>query len=62
MIWYVADEFNNNPPSGTPFYLFPFHRRHNQQNGEVVKFVGSDEQLVMMPPSNKLKARQTFII
>ncbi|KAK8884631.1 hypothetical protein M9Y10_043747 [Tritrichomonas musculus] len=74
MVWDVADEFNTNPPSGTPFYLFPFHGRHNQhfvykdgmiyaqQNGQVVTFVGGDEPLVMMPPSNQLRARQTFTL
>ena len=74
MVWDVADEFNTNPPAGTPFYLFPFHGRHNQhfvykdgmiyaqQNGQVVTFVGGDDPLVMMPPSNQLRARQTFTI
>ncbi|KAK8871967.1 hypothetical protein M9Y10_007717 [Tritrichomonas musculus] len=74
MVWDVADEFNTNPPAGTPFYLFPFHGRHNQhfvykdgmiyaqQNGHVVTFVGGDEPLVMMPPSNQLRARQTFTL
>ena len=74
MVWDVADEFNLDPPSGTPFYLFPFHGRHNQhfvykdnmiyaqQNGQVVTFVGGDEPLVMMPPSNQLRARQTFTL
>ena len=74
MVWDVADESNLNPPEGTPFYLFMFHGRHNQhfiykdnmiyakQNGHVVTFVGGDEPFVMMPPSNILKARQTFTI
>ena len=74
MVWDVCDEFNTNPPAGTPFYLFPFHGRHNQhfvykdemiyaqQNGMVVTYVGGDEPLVMMPPSPILKARQTFKI
>ncbi|KAK8892934.1 hypothetical protein M9Y10_030186 [Tritrichomonas musculus] len=74
MVWDVADEFNPNPPEGTPFYVFPFHGRHNQhfiykkgmiyaqQNGHVVTYVGGNEPLVMMPPSRALKARQTFRI
>ena len=74
MVWDVADEFNPNPPAGTPFYVFPFHGRHNQhfiykngmiyaqQNGHVVTYVGGDEPLVMMPPNKALKARQTFRI
>ncbi|KAK8857753.1 alpha-actinin [Tritrichomonas musculus] len=74
MVWDVADQFNLNPPEGTPFYLFMFHGRHNQhfvykdnmiyaqQNGHVVTFVGGEHPLVMMPPSNKLRARQTFTI
>ena len=74
MVWDVADEFNPNPPAGTPFYVFPFHGRHNQhfiykngmiyaqQNGHVVTYVGGNEPLIMMPPSKTLKARQTFRI
>lgn len=33
-----------------------------KQNGHVVTFIGGDEPFVMMPPSDKLKARQTFTI
>ena len=74
MVWDVADHYNLNPPEGTPFYLFPIHGRHNQhflynggmiyaqQNGQVVTYVGGDVPLVMMAPSEKLKARQTFYI
>ncbi|KAK8897721.1 alpha-actinin [Tritrichomonas musculus] len=74
MVWDVADEFNPTPAEGTPFYVFPFHGRHNQhfvykkgmiyaqQNGHVVTYVGGSEPLVMMPPSRTLKARQTFRI
>ena len=74
MVWDVADELNNDPPAGTPFYLFPFHGRHNQhfiykdemiyakQNGQVVTYVGGEVPLVMMPPSHKLRARQTFAL
>ncbi|KAK8896778.1 alpha-actinin [Tritrichomonas musculus] len=74
MVWDVADEENLNPPPETPFYLFPFHGRHNQhfiyknnmiyakQNGHVVTYIGGDEPFVMMPPSENLKARQTFTI
>ena len=74
MVWDVSDEENLNPPAGTPFYVFPFHGRHNQhfiyrdgmiyaqQNGHVVTYVGGDEPLVMMAPSKSLKARQTFSI
>ena len=51
MVWDVADQYNLNPPEMTPFYLFPFHGRHNQhfvyqnnmifaqQNGWVVTYV-----------------------
>ena len=74
MVWDVADEFNQDPPAGTPFYIFPFHGRHNQhfvykngmiyaqQNGHVVTYVGGEEPFIMMPPSKTLKARQTFRI
>ena len=74
MVWDVADEVREDPPAGTPFYLFPFHGRHNQhfvykngmiyaqQNGHVVTYIGGDEPFVMMAPSDKLKARQTFTI
>ena len=33
-----------------------------RQNGQVFTYTGSDEPFVMMPPSDKLKARQTFTI
>ena len=33
-----------------------------KQNGHVVTYVGGDQPLVMMPPSNALRARQTFTI
>ena len=74
MVWDVADEFNPDPPAGTPFYVFPFHGRHNQhfvykngmiyaqQNGHVVTYIGGNEPLVLMPPNKALKARQTFRI
>lgn len=74
MVWDVADQYNTNPPAGTLFYLFMFHGRHNQhfvykdnmiyskQDGQVVTFVGGDKPIVMMPPSNKLRARKTFVI
>lgn len=74
MVWDVADEFNLDPPAGTPFYLFMFHGRHNQhfiyknnmiyakQNGQVVTFIGGEKPLVTMPPSDRLRARQTFNI
>ena len=74
MVWDVCDEHRLDPPAGTPFYLFPFHGRHNQhfiykdemiyaqQNGMVVTYVGGDEPIVMMPPDPVLKARQTFKI
>lgn len=74
MVWDVTDEFNLNPPSGTPFYLFPFHGRHNQhfiyknemiyakQNGMVVTFIGGHRPFQMMPPNPSLKERQTFKI
>ena len=72
MVWDVADQYNLNPPEMTPFYLFPFHGRHNQhfvyqngmiyakQNGQVVTYVGGDIPFVMMTPKEALKARQTF--
>ncbi|KAK8860457.1 GTPase activator activity protein [Tritrichomonas musculus] len=72
MVWDVADQDNLNPPEGTPFYLFPFHGRHNQrfiykdemiyakQNGQVVTYVGGDVPFVMMEPKEALKSRQTF--
>lgn len=72
MVWDVCNADDLNPPDGTPFYLFPFHGRHNQrfvyrdgyiyakQNGQVVTYVGGDVPFVMMPPTNILKARQTF--
>ena len=72
MVSDVADQDSLDSPAGTPFYVFPFHGRHNQhfvykdnmiyaqQNGQAVTYVGGDEPLVMMPPSPVLKARQTF--
>lgn len=74
MVWDVADRDNLNPPSGTPFYLFPFHGRHNQhfvyhnnmiyatQNGMVVTYVGGEHPLQMMPINPEVKSRQTFDI
>lgn len=74
MVWDVSDQENLNPPAGTPFYVFPFHGRHNhhfvyknnmlyaKQNGHVVTYVGGDEPFVMMPPYKKLKSRQSFEI
>ena len=74
MVWDVANADETNPPSGTPFYLYPFHGRHNQrfifengmihalQNNQVVTYVGGDVPLVMMPASENLKSRQTFYV
>lgn len=74
MVWDVADQDNLNPPEGTPFYLFPFHGRHNQhfvyvnekiyakQNGQVVTYVGGEKPFVMMKPTDSLRNRQTFRI
>lgn len=74
MVWDVADADNLDPPAGTPFYMFPFHGRHNQhfvykdgliyakQNGMVVTYIGGDIPFQMMPPSAAHKARQTFKI
>ncbi|KAK8897707.1 hypothetical protein M9Y10_015672 [Tritrichomonas musculus] len=72
MVWDIADENNLDPPPGTPFYLFPFHGRHNQhfllqdgkiiakQNGMAVTYMGGKNPFRMMPLSPKLKERQTF--
>lgn len=68
MVWDVADLENLNPQAGTPFYLFPFHGRHNQhfvyakQNGMVVTYVGGEYPFQMIPVSDELKSRQTFQI
>ena len=74
MVWDVANADNWNPPDGTPFYLFPFHGRHNQhfvykdgmiyakQNGQVVTYVGGDIPFVMAEPSESLIEKQTFHI
>lgn len=74
MVWDVCDQFDMDPPDGTPYYLFPFHGRHNQhfvfqnnhiyatQNGDVVTYVGGDIPFVMMNPSDELAGRQTFYI
>lgn len=73
MVWDVADEINTDPPEGTPFYLFPFHGRHNQhfiyrddnriiatQNGHAVTYVGGQKPFVMKKVSEDLKPQQTF--
>lgn len=74
MVWDVANDDDINPPSGTPFYLFPFHGRHNQhfvyndgkiiatQNGMAVTYVGGEQPFQMMPLSSSLEAKQTFKI
>lgn len=76
MVWDVADELNLDPPEGTPFYLFPFHGRHNQhfiyriednriiatQNGQAVTYVGGEKPFVMRLVSEDLKPQQTFHI
>lgn len=75
MVWDVADEYNLDPPEGTPFYLFPFHGRHNQhfiyrndkriiatQNGHAVTYVGGQKPFVMRQVSEDLKPQQTFNI
>lgn len=74
MVWDVANAEELNPCEGTPFYLFPFHGRHNQhfvlrdgmiyskQNGHVVTYVGGDCPFVMMKPNDLRKERQTFHI
>lgn len=74
MVFDVCDADNENPAAGTPFYLFPFHGRHNQhfvmkdgmivarQNGMVVTYVGGEEPFQMMPPSEELKDKQTFTV
>lgn len=76
LVWDVCDEFNLDPPEGTPFYLFPFHGRHNQhfvyrdedgriiakQNGHAVTYVGGDCPFVMMKVSEEMKDNQTFNI
>ena len=73
MVWDVADA-NLNPPSGTPFYFFPFHGRHNQhfifkggkiiskENGLVVTYVGGDHPFQMMPQNSSMEYNQTFKI
>ncbi|KAK8863632.1 alpha-actinin [Tritrichomonas musculus] len=72
LVWDVADADSIDPPSGTPFYLFPIHGKHNQrfvyknqmiyatQNDQVVTYVGGETPFVMMQPSEQLKSRQTF--
>ena len=72
MVFDVAEADSLNPPPGTPFYLFPFHGRHNQhfvykngkiyskQNGMVVSYMGGDIPFQMMHVSPKLKKRQSF--
>ena len=74
MVFDVCNADNVNPPEGTPFYLFPFHGRHNQhfvfqngmifakQNGMVVTYVGGEIPFQMMNPSQSLKSTQTFTI
>lgn len=74
MVWDVADEANLNPPEGTPFYLFPFHGRHNQrfvylnnqifatQNGQVITYVGGEHPFVTHQPTFELRNRQRFNI
>lgn len=74
IVWDVADRYNLNPSERTPFYIFPFHGRHNQhfiyknnmiyarQNGHVVTYVGGDIPFVMMPPKEELRERQTINI
>ena len=59
MVWDVADADNEDPPEGTPFYLFPMHGRHNQrfeyrnkhifacQNQQVVTYTGGENPFVM---------------
>lgn len=72
MAWDVADFDSMNPPSGTPFYLFPFHGRRNQhfvykngkiytmQNGKVITYAGGESHFQMMPTIPTLKGRQSF--
>ena len=74
MVWDVANADNLNPPSGTPFYFFPFHGRHNQhfiykagkiiskQNGMVVTYVGGEHPFQMMPQNSEMECNQTFKI
>ena len=59
MVWDVADADNEDPPEGTPFYLFPMHGRHNQrfeyrnkhiiacQNQQVVTYTSGENPFVM---------------
>ena len=59
MVWDVANDSTEDPPEGTPFYLFPMHGRHNQrfhyrnkhifacQNNHVVTYVGGSNPFVM---------------
>ena len=59
MVWDIADADNEDPPEGTPFYLFPMHGRHNQrfeyrnkhifacQNQQVVTYTGGENPFVM---------------
>lgn len=74
IVWDVADHYNTNPPEGTPFYMFPFHGKHNQrfvfenghifstQDSKVVTYVGGEVPFVMMKPRKEFEARQTFTI
>ena len=59
LVWDVANADSEDPPEGTPFYLFPLHGRHNQrfeyrnkhifacQNQHVVTYIGGENPFVM---------------